>query len=166
MTIAALQYQGEGQFLAPRGHWKRLDRDLVIGEVLTWEQVKQRSGESHRHYFAVIKAAWGNLPEALVLELPSPKHLRKFALIKCGYCSKAEIIVQDNAAAIAAAALLQGMDTYAICEVKGRVVTVWRAQSQSMRAMGNKTFQESKSKVLDVISQLIGADATKAGEAA
>ena len=66
----------------------------------------------------------------------------------------------DTATAIAAAALMQAMDTYAICQVEGRTVTVWRATSQSVRAMGAKEFAESKNKVLDFISQLIGADVT------
>jgi hypothetical protein len=161
-----LQYQGEGLFQAPRGFAKRCDKDFVIGETLTWDQHKPRSADSHKHYFAVIADAWGNLPETLAMDFPSSEHLRKYALIKCGYCDKAEIIVADNSTAITTAALMKSMDTYAICEVKGRVVTLWRAQSQSMKTMGNKTFQESKTKVLDVISQLIGADATQAGMAA
>jgi hypothetical protein len=164
--MLALQYLGEGQFTTPRGFAKRCDKELVIGETLRWEQVNERSAASHRHYFAVIADAWGNLPEALAGDFPSPEHLRKHALCKAGYCTVNRIVCSDNAQAVAACAVMSAMDGYAICNVEGRVVTVYRAESQSIRAMGGKKFNESKSKVLDVISQIIGADATQAGQAA
>lgn len=164
--LAPLQYLGEGQFQAPKGHAKRCDRDLVIGETLQWEVHRERSAESHRHYFAVIADAWGNLPEVLAADFPSPEHLRKHALIKAGYCTVNRLVFPDNAEAIRAAAFLQSLDTYAICEVSGRVVTVYRAKSQSIKAMGKATFQKSKDDVFTAISQIIGADATQAGMAA
>lgn len=155
-----LRYEGEGTFQAPKGFAKRCDAEFVIGETLPWEPVKQRSQKSHAHFFAVIADAWANLPESLADDFPSSEHLRKHALIKTGYCDMARIVCADTPTAIAAAALMQAMDTYAICQVEGRTVTVWRATSQSVRAMGAKEFAESKNKVLDFISQLIGADVT------
>ncbi len=160
--MIALRYMGDGDFQAPIGHAKRLDKALVIGEVLHWEQVNQRSSESHKHYFAIIAEAWGNLPEDLGLELPSPEHLRKYALCKAGYCTVNKVVCRTNADAIQACMVLAAMDSFAICEVSGSVVTVYRAKSQSMKAMGGKVFQESKERVLQVISEMIGADATQA----
>jgi hypothetical protein len=58
------------------------------------------------------------------------------------------------------------MDEYALCKIEGRILTIWRAKSQKKKTMGNKEFQESKTKVLDVLSRMIGADATQAGMAA
>lgn len=164
--MVPLIYQGEGQFTTPHGFAKRCDRELVIGETLNWEQVNERSAASHRHYFATIADAWSNLPEALAADFPSPEHLRKHALIKIGHCDMKRLAFRSNADAIAGCAVMAGMDTYSICEVSAAVVTVYRAKSQSMKAMGKKDFEESKGKVLDVISQIIGADATKASEAA
>lgn len=161
-----LQYQGEGQFTTPRGFAKRCDSELVIGETLQWEQVSDRSAASHKHYFATIADAWGNLPEALAADFPSPEHLRKHALIKAGYCDMTRLSFRSNADAIAGCAIISKLDTYSICEVSGAVVTVYRAKSQNMRAMGKKVFQESKDAVLTAISQIIGADATQAGMAA
>jgi hypothetical protein len=165
-TIFPLIYQGEGQFTTPRGFAKRCDQTLVIGETLQWEQVNERSAASHKHYFSTISDAWANLPEALAADFPNPETLRKHALIKAGYCTVARVVCADNAGAIALCALMQAMDSYAICEVSGRVVTVYRAQSQSMRAMGKAVFQKSKDDVLTVISQIIGSDATQAGMSA
>lgn len=63
-----LQYQGEGQFTAPRGFKALCDKDLVIGETLRWEICHERSAKSHAHYFAVIGDAWANLPEGLAMD--------------------------------------------------------------------------------------------------
>lgn len=160
-----LQYQGEGHFQAPRGFTKRCDKDFVIGETHPWEIMPERSMKSHAHYFALVNEAWANLPEALASDFPSAEHLRKHAMIKAGYCDMTRVVCADNAGAVAAAALMQSMDTYALCEVSGRVVTVWRAKSQAIRSMGAKVFQESKDKVLTEIGKIIGADVAQ-GEAA
>lgn len=164
--MVPLRYLGEGAFQAPGAFARKLDAGLVVGEVLRWEQVPERSLKSHAHYFAVIADAWANLPEALADELPSPEHLRKTALIKAGYCDMTKVVMRNNQDAVTLMALLRAMDTYAIFEVTGNVLTIWRAHSQSMRAMGKKKFEESKQRVLDVISGLIGADAAQAGMSA
>lgn len=164
--IFPLTYQGEGQFQTPRGFIKRADKELVIGETLQWEIVNPRSMKSHRHYFAMIADAWSNLPERLNADFPSPEHLRKFALIKAGYCTMTRIACRDNAAAVAACALVSGLDKFSICDVSGSVVTVYRATSQSVKAMGAKRFQESKDAVFTEISKIVGADITQAGLAA
>ena len=167
MTVSApLQYLGEGQFQATRGHGKRLDKDLVIGEILTWAEVKSRSMASHNHFFAQVEDSWANLPERFALDFPNAETLRKHALIKTGFCTMQRIVWRDNSEAISACTLVSSMGTYAICDVSGSVVTVWKPESQSMKAMGGKRFQESKSAVLDFISTLIDADANKAGMAA
>lgn len=160
--MIALQYMGEGEFrTTSKSHAARCDKDLVIGEVSRWEPVHERSLDSHRHYFACINNAWANLPEALADEYPSPESLRKRALIKCGYCDMTKIVCRTNADALAVAALVTAMDEFALVNVSDNVVTVWRAHSQAMRAMGKAKFQESKDRVLHWISQLIGADVTE-----
>lgn len=156
-----LRYDGDGAFVAPRGFWKRCDKELVIGEVVPWERIEVRSAKSHDHFFAQVKDAWANLPEALAMDFPNFHHLRKHALCKAGYCTITKVVCADNAGAVTAASLMQGMDTYAICDIAGRVVTVYRAQSQSKKAMGAKVFQQSKEDVFAVLSQMIGADITQ-----
>jgi hypothetical protein len=164
--IVPLRYDGEGVFTALRGHWKRLDRELVIGEIATWEQKFGRSTKSHDHYFALVRDARKNLPESLDGVFLSDDHLRKFALIKAGYCTETKMVFQDKDGALRACAFMQGLDPYAICEPDGCLVTMWRAQSQSMKSMDGATFQKSKEAVLQVISEMIGSDASKAGSAA
>jgi hypothetical protein len=50
------------------------------------------------------------------------------------------------------------MDEYAIVSVREAVVRVFTAQSQNMRAMGAKQFQESKQAVLDQLDDMLGVD--------
>jgi hypothetical protein len=40
------------------------------------------------------------------------------------------------------------------------VLTRWTAESQSLHEMGKERFQESKSRVLDILAEMIGVDPT------
>ena len=162
MKPIPLKHEGHGVF---RALYPKRCADIPVG-VAAWSIVDPRSSESHRHYFACIADAWGNLPEALADEHPSPEHLRHFALIKAGYCTETRVVCATNGDALQLAAYVSKSDTFALVNVMGRVVTIWRAESQSVPAMGGKKFQESNTAVLDVISAMIGADAAQGGMAA
>jgi hypothetical protein len=142
-----------------------IDHCPACGFVLP--ETKRRSQQTHNHYFAAIHDAWQNLPEDISGEFPSPEHLRKYALIKAGYCTCQNIVCATNKTAIEAGAIVMGIDEFAICSVVGQVVTVYRAQSQSYKAMGKVAFAKSKSDVLEVLSGMVGANVSEhAGEAA
>lgn len=159
----ALRYNGDGEFKAANAyHARALDKALVIGEVLTWGQIEERSQKSHAHYFAAVHEAWLNLPEAISLEFPNDESLRKYALIKAGYCTVKKVACRTNREANELTAFLLGLDNYLICEVSDSVATAYKAQSQSMKNMGKKVFQESKQAVLDVLSSMIGAEVREA----
>lgn len=154
-----LQYLGAGEFRCP--HKGRADKELVIGETLTWEIVHHRSSETHRHYFACIKNGWDNLPDSLAMEYPSPKHLRKRALIKCGYCTMQKTVCASAQEAVGLVAFMAALDEFALITLDDCVVTAWKAESQRIRSMGKARFQESKERVLHWISDLVGADVAK-----
>lgn len=157
--MTPLRYTGNGDFSAANAyHARALDKALVIGEVLTWERMEARSTESHNHYFAAIHEAWINLPETVAGEFPNPESLRKYALIKAGYCTVKKVACLTASAANELTTYLLSIDSFLLCEVYGNVATVYRAQSQSMKAMGKKEFQKSKQAVLDILSSMIGAE--------
>ena len=157
-----LRYMGEGEFKTTNGyHARAADKTLVVGEVQTWEHVEARSPESHRHFFAAVHEAWLNLPDTISGEFPDDVSLRKFALIKAGYCTVKKIVCQTEGQAIELTAFMLEIDSYLVCEVTGNVATVYRAQSQSLRAMGKKVFQESKQAVLEILSEMIGTEITE-----
>lgn len=153
-----LQYLGDGEFKIPsKYHAKAADKALVIGEVLTWHEVQERSTKSHNHYFAMIHDAWLNLPESICEHFPNQESLRKYALIKAGYCTVKKVICSNNREANAMVALAYELDGFLICEVSDNVATVYRADSQSIKSMGKAMFQKSKTDVLEIISAMIGA---------
>jgi Tfp pilus assembly protein PilZ len=134
---------GAGEFRAAHTFLeKQCDRDFVIGEVLRWELVNDRSEKSHDHFFALVHDAWLNLPEQYAIEFPNDTALRKFALIKTGYCKTHKMVTINNAEAIKQAAFMQSLEEYSICEVTGNVVTVWTADSQKYRAEGSTIWVE------------------------
>lgn len=164
MSSFPLTYMGDGRFECHGYHARRLPYGQ--GEIITVEEVQERSLKSHAHYFASITEAWRTLPETIADDFPNAESLRKWALIRAGYCTETKMAFRTNADAVTAAALFGKTDGYAICQVTDRLLTVWQAESQSMKAMRKVRFNQSKEAVLRVISELIDADASKASEAA
>ena len=151
-----LIYLGDGNFqTASLYHAKRMDKLYGKGEVIEVEEISDRSRASHNHYFAQLTDYWQTLPESLAEDFPSMDHLRKYCLIKAGYCTQRKMHFRTNAEALEAASFISELDTYVICEVIGTQVTIWRALSQSMRAMKKTEFEKSKQDVLEVAQKLL-----------
>jgi hypothetical protein len=140
----------DGKVLRPVNPCHSLEKGIC------YEIVEQRSDETHNHYFACIKTAWENLPTKYRWDYPTPEHLRKRALIESGYCSCTEICFTW----IGDIPLLQGvaeiLDEFAALIVKDSVVYIYRAKSQSYKAMKRDEFQKSKEDVLSFCAGLIG----------
>jgi len=156
------RYEGNGLFRCL--HPKRIQ--LQPGEVHGWQMAEHRSKSSHDHFFAIVNEAWKSLPEDMADDFPSPEHLRKWSLIKAGFCSETKIVCANNSEAMTLAAKAKTMDKFAIIAIDGKVVTIWTADSQRRDAMGRQLFQEAKERALHVISNLIGTDAATLGRAA
>ena len=167
MAAVAIPFRWTGEVMEPaRGHLHRCNVEFVVGAVYTMETVEQRSAASHRHYFAAIHEAWQSLPENLVEQFPTDEHLRRWCLIRAGYCQHRDIVASSKAEALRISAFVKPMDPYAVVAPRGCVVTVWTAESQSTKAMGKQRFQESKDAVLGLIATMIGTDPVEIGRAA
>lgn len=146
------------------------DRVYTDQEIYRLGVIEERSANSHSHFFAALNEAWQNLPEALAEQFPTVEHLRKYALIKAGFYDEKSLVCSSKAEAQRLAAFVKPMDGYAVVTVSEAVVRVFTAKSQSKRAMGAKDFQDSKQKVLDLVSAMIGSSsaqlAKNAGRAA
>lgn len=158
-----LQCVFDGRAFTPATpHQLNLARDRFgEGEIVMMEVQNERSWKSHAHQFAAIADLWANLPESLS-HMPyakSAETLRKHALIECGYADCETIDAGSKAAAERVAATVGRLATlahgYCIVSVSGPVVRCFTPQSQSVRNMGGKVFQESKTKVLDWIETLL-----------
>ena len=157
-----LRYEGGGLFRCLHPNRIKLD----IGEVHGWQMAENRSKATHDHFFAVVNEAWKSLPEELCDDFPSPEHLRKWALIKSGFCTQTDIVCANNDEAIRLVSKVKAMDRYSLVAMDAKTVTIWIADSQRRDAMGREEFQTAKERAIDVISGLIGTDAASLKEAA
>ena len=157
MTSAVILFNWTGEAMVPaRGHAKRCDEKFTVGELYRLEVSEERSHRSHRHYFAAVHEAWMNLPEKWAARFPSPDHLRKWALITTGFCTCRELAFDSNASAQIGGEAFREADPYAVIIVNKATVIVYRAQSQSLKAMGKADFQRSKDLTLGKISEKLG----------
>lgn len=158
-------FSWDGEAMRPV-HPRLADRHYVIGETYRLAIHEDRSRASHSHYFACIAEAHASLPDEMAERWPTPEHLRKFALIRAGYCDTHTLVASSKAEAQRIAAFIRPSDEFAVVEVRDATVTRYVARSQSERAMGRKEFQASKDAVLDVIAGLLGVTADEMRSAA
>ncbi len=142
--------------MVPR-HPRRADQLFVVGEVYPLIVHEDRSSATHNHEFAWLRDAWLNLPESLADLYPTPEHLRKRALIEAGYYDETIVDAGNNAAALRVAAVFRAREEFSLVIVRGPAVVIRTAKSQSRRAMNKKEFQESKTAIMEVIANMIGA---------
>lgn len=152
-----LLYRWDGEAMRPVGRFaKEAETAFKSGLSYKLVEVEDRSMRSHRHYFAELHQLWLNLPEEWGEQFVDEEHMRKFALIRAGYCESRQITVADTEEAKAVAAFIRPMDDYSVVAVNDCVVTVYTAESQSVKNMGNKRFQKSKTDVLDYLWSIVG----------
>lgn len=157
MTVPVI-FSWDGEVMKPLGRFSRLaDKQYVVGENYRLEVVEDRSGESHRHYFATINEAWANLPESQAGRWATPDMMRKWALCKAGFYEETSFKASSKAEAIRIAQVFGPLYDEIIFE--GELIHARKAKSQSYKAMTRKEFQDSKTKVLDVLAGIIGVTA-------
>lgn len=145
---------------------RRADKQFARGEVLYLVDQGERSTRSHSHFFAAVEDAWANLPPLMAERFPSPHHLRRYALIKAGFCDSQTMPCGSKAEAQRMASFIKPLDEFSLVTVDGSLVHVFRAHSQSYRAMGKEAFQRSKDEVLRVIAEMIGVAKQKLTDSA
>lgn len=139
-------------------HPRLADKEYVVGERYMLAPYEERSIAAHNHEFAFLKTAWENLPGHYAEQFPGPEHLRKYALIKAGYSKCEPHVCNSKAEALRLRAYLQPIDDFSIVIVNGTVVNRFTARSQSRRAMNKQEFQDSKSKIMEIVAQMIGVE--------
>jgi hypothetical protein len=154
--IAPLVTRWDGEAFVPLGRSaKECNASRVVGQLYRLVDHEERSEASHSHYFAVIAEGWSNLPDNHAARFQNPEALRKFALIRTGYATQRQYVAASKAEALRVAAFAPSTEEYELATVEGNVVTIWRAESQSYRAMGKARFQASKDAVLGFIASLL-----------
>ena len=154
-----LRYDGGGVFIPPGVAVRdMLDKKLVVGECYRLDIYNERSEAFHGKYFATISEAWTHLPMPWDQMLPTPEHLRKYALIKAGWCDSIIMPMKSKTDAIASVHAMKLLDAYCIATATGNVLTIWKARSQRKAFQSAKEFYETAVRVFDVIGGIIGVD--------
>lgn len=142
--------------LLHRRHHAEAAKHYVIGQSYRLVEMEERSEVSHNHEFGWLKEAWLSLPESIANDYPSPEHLRKRALIATGWCTVTDYPCGSRAEAMRWAAFLRKeVDEYAIVQIERTVVRVFKAKSQSRRAMDRADFQASKTSIIEWVAKLL-----------
>lgn len=152
-----------GAFVPVSAFWAEIARKNIEDGSSHWiREDFERSSKSHRHYFATISEGHSQLPENIAQRFPGkdgPECLRKYCLIKAGYCHMSEHLFDTPRDAQRAAILAEDRtnpDRYTITRVTGSVVHKFIAETQRQKDMGAERFQKSKSDVLEIIAGMIG----------
>ncbi|WP_158877008.1 hypothetical protein [Antarcticirhabdus aurantiaca] len=145
---------------------KLADQQFVIGERYMLERHEARSTKSHNHEFAWLEEAWQSLPEHLAPVYPTAEHLRKRALIEAGFYDEQAVDAGSHAAAVRLARFIGKREEFSLALVRGSIVIVRTAKSQSRRWMNKAEFQESKDGVLRVVAGILGIAPEELGRAA
>ena len=137
---------------------KLCEEQFVVNEVYPLTTLPDRSKRSHDHYFACISEIYANLPERLASKFKSEEHMRKYALVKCGFCNEKILPCGSYELAESMAATIREHDGYCVMKIEeGNVLHIWTAKSQSKPAMPDgDEFQQSKQQVLDYLTDLVG----------
>lgn len=160
MSFYPLDWIWNGSAMVPF-NLRAAERQFSPGARYRLEVREERSAATHAHEFAWLHDAWANLPERIADLYPSPEHLRKRALIEAGFYDEEIVDAGSNAAALRVASAFRRIDDFALVIVRGGFVILRRAKSQSRRAMDKKTFQASKSAIMDVVAGLVGVTPTQ-----
>jgi hypothetical protein len=148
----------DGDHLVPifGANAKLANSRLVVGMRYAVAVEEPRNMAMHRGYFARLHEAWQSLPDHLVEDYPTSEHLRHRALIKTGYCTMTDAVAATSAHAATLAKAFTDADKYALVQIEDRAVRIWRAESQSVRAMGGPRFKQSIDHVEGWIADLLG----------
>jgi len=154
MTTAPQIFKWDGRVMIPL-RLAVAQCAFKVNEVYRLIVEAERSEASHRHYFACIIEAWRNLPEDVAQNYPTPEALRKHALIAAGFYHQEVVDCGSGDVACRVARFANHTHPFAYVIIEGRFVIVRTARSQSRREMTGAEFQQSKTKVLEVLAQLL-----------
>lgn len=149
----------DGHFIPATSYQlKRCSDHFEDGQRVLMVEHKERSTNTHNHYFAALHDAWQNLPEGIADEFISFDQFRATALIATGYYNERRVICATAEDAERLAAFIRPINPLAIISVHGNAIVERTAKSQRYRAMDKAEFRKSKEAVLAWAWGLCGVD--------
>lgn len=124
---------------------------------------KYRSTSQLRRYFAIIKAAFFHWPDRL--QFSDVEELRKYLQVTAGYKEVSSVTdlgkMSKDMALLIAEAAIKATGNYALPEIHGDTLVVFKPKSISFKKMPHSEFCELSDKVEGLIRSEIGVDADK-----
>lgn len=154
---AALTFTWDGSAMVPIDRHRGAAAEIFEeGKRYDLEPVSDRSRRSHDHYFACLNAAFDNLPEAMRGMYLDVDHMRKRALIACGYATEKLLVLETSGDALRVGHVMGELDRCAVIVISDKMVRHLTAESQSLKAMKKARFEQSKHDVLAWCAEQIG----------
>jgi len=117
---------------------------------------------ARRRYFAIIRESWQNLRPPWSDMFSSSEALRKYCLIKAGWCDTTTVVAGSRKAAQDVAEAMRRLDRYALVEIRGDVLTIHVAKSQTRRHQPKALFVPCAEQVYRILSEMLGTDVEQA----
>jgi hypothetical protein len=157
MMVEEIFVQWDGKSLIPIPYDKpKAERQFQFGRTYQVEVVEYRSPESHKHFFACLRTAFDNIPEAHANRWQTPDQLRKWCLCQTPFRDTQEFHAPSHAEAIRLATHFAQLREFSVCEIRDNMVLRHTPHSQDYAHMADREFQASKSAVLDVLANILG----------
>lgn len=156
-----VQWDDEREVLVPlRNFVRQLKKMLRHGQKLFIERIELRSMKAHNRFFAELARRWNSMPQHITKHFINQTHLRKHALIRCGWVEEMKPIACGTPeAAVMGAVCAKTAAAYAMVAINGPVVTIYTARSMATsgdRCMKPKEFYQAAKDVLDFCDGLLG----------
>ncbi len=142
--------------MAPLPRFRALcDRQYAVGEEYALGPVENIPGNSRAPLFIAAKETWNSLPEDDD-RFPTPEHLRKRALVRAGWATHAQYVLDTPKDAKALALALRQHDGYAVIRISGSTVEVWTAKSIAAGQISAEEWKVVKERALAFLATVTG----------
>lgn len=119
-----------------------------------------RSVDQHRRYFAVARAAFAHWPESNSRQFSDAEECRKYLQMLAGHREVAARIpltgIRKEQAVILAEAAIRAAGAFAVPEVHGSELVIWKPKSINFASLGHLKFCDLNRAVDDVLVAQIG----------
>lgn len=156
-----VKWDAEREVIVPsRNSISPLHKQFQHGKEFYIEHVEQRSMKAHDRFFAALHHCWDSMPEHIVTRFINATHLRKFALIRCGWVETMRDHPFDTPEAAALGAMCaKTASGYSLVVITGCIVTVYQARSMQISGekpkMTAKEFYRAADDVLAFLDELL-----------
>lgn len=126
---------------------------FVDGESYVLEEPDFGAGAKRRWFFAELRQAWKNLPEAISSRYPTERHFRCWLMVHTGHCTQSDFALDSAKDAKELAAQIRKRSPYSVIRVEGASVRCWDALE--IKGMREDVWRPMSRDVTDMARSMI-----------